>query len=476
MGVERQDRRAAASRLRIGATIGVALCVMALPMQARAALCGDTSGDGYFSASDALATLRLAVGGGYDRRGDVMPRATPVAPQAGDADIKAGDAQESLRAAVESRIPPCHGAIVSRAVVVTAAFDFSSGGFAIVDLATHAFEFRPGGARRDAVVRTPAGIPVVVNRQSFNNLQLNDVDAGGLPTIKQCSVSDGMNSNPQDVAFLSETKGYVTPYAGSELFVISPPVLFDPDLDPACDGFLTNRIDLSEFDSDGVPQMDQMVVVGDDLFVSLQLLDDAAGGLPPKQNGVLAVIDTKTDMLKGSVPLAFENPFSETKGLVWDEFQQRIFVGGPGVIGDVLDDGGIEAIDPIAMQSAGMVITGADLDANIFDYVIVGSARAYAILADDDSNSVVELDIGLAPAKRGIREVLLSSTALITDIEMTEHGELWVAYRGESRSDPSGLRVFRVTDNRELTVSDDDPPKPKPIALGQAPFTLAFIE
>ncbi|MFN2428182.1 MAG: hypothetical protein ABR587_17240, partial [Candidatus Binatia bacterium] len=59
------------SRLLVGAAMVLAL---ALPARALAALCGDAGGDGFFSASDALATLRLAVTGGYDRRGDVMPR------------------------------------------------------------------------------------------------------------------------------------------------------------------------------------------------------------------------------------------------------------------------------------------------------------------------------------------------------------------------------------------------------------------
>jgi len=461
---------------RCQATLLSAIAIAAMPSVASAAMCGDTTGDGFFGASDALATLRLAVSDGYDRRGDVMPRPTTEIPQAGDADIKAGDAQESLRAAVEGRIPPCHGAIASRAAVVTAALDFSSGGFALVDTATHSFEFRAGAAEKDAVIRTPRGIPVIVNRQGFNYLQLVDVEDEDLPPINDCSVAAGLDSNPQDVALVSETKGYVTPYAGDELFVISPPILFEPETHPTCKGFVSKRIDLSSFDSDGVPQMDQMLILGDDLFVSLQLLDDDVGGLPPKQNGVLAVIDTVTDTVKGSIPLSFQNPFAETKGLLWDEFQQRIFVGGPGspgVIGDELDDGGIEAIDPVAMQSTGMRMSGADIHANIFDFVIVGTSRAFAIIADKTSNSVVDLDISIDPAKRGIRQVLLSSTNLITDIEMTERGELWIAYRDESGNGPSGIRIFRIagdrqTQNSELTTT--------PISLGQAPFTLAFLE
>jgi len=456
---------------------GAVLCLvgLAMPSTSHSALCGDTSGDGLFAASDALATLRLAVTSGYDRRGDVVPIPTQAEPDAGDGSMTAGDALAVLRKAVEGRTPPCRGATQTRAVVTTAAFDFSSAGFAVVNIASRAFEYRAGALQRDAVIRAPGGIPIVVNRHGYNNLQILDIEDEDLPTINECSVRGGINSNPHDVLLTSASKGYVTPYGGSDLYVISPPILFEPELDPACNGFITDRIDLSSFDSDRVPQMDQMVTVGDDLFVALQLLDNTEILLPPRGNGVLAVIDTNTDTVKGSIALSFANPFAETKGLPWDEFQQRIFAGGPGNT-TVLDDGGIEAVDPHTMQSAGLLMTGAELDANIFDFVIVGTGRAFAIIADESSNSVVDLRIGASPAERGIRKVLLSSTALITDIEMTERGELWVAYRGESGNDPSGLRIFRVTDNVELTVTTDPVPKPKPIALGQAPFTLAFIE
>ena len=68
--------------------------------------------------------------------------------------------------------------------------------------------------------------------------------------------------------------------------------------------------------------------------------------------------------------------------------------------------------------------------------------------------------------RRVIRE-LLRSEALITDIEMTEAGELWVAYRGLTKADPPGIRIFRVTDGAELTVRvQGDGVVPAPVAIG----------
>jgi DNA-binding beta-propeller fold protein YncE len=468
-------------RLGLLTTLAAIVCATSSP----AALCGDASGDGFLGPSDALRALRIAVAGGYDRRGDVFPRdsgagagdggagAGDGGAGAGDGKIGASDALQILRSSVSSSIPPCFGADERLAVVTTAPYEFySSAGVAVVDVATRAFAYNGGELDGDAVIRTPNGVPVVVNRHNFNSLQIVDTASEDLGTVKACSIEDGFNSNPQDVVLVSESKGYVTPYAGDSLFIISPPVLFEPANDPACNSIVSGHVDLSSFDSDGVPQMDQMVLLDGELFVSLQLLDDEIGGLPPKQNGVIAVIDTATDTVTGSIPLSFENPFGETKGLPYDEFQNRIYAGGPGDI-SVLDDGGIEAVDPVSRTSLGMVMTGADIGQNIFDFVIVGSRRAFAIVADNDSNSVVELAIGPKPADRRIEQVLLSSVFLITDIEMTERGELWVAYRGESpRFDPAGIRIFDVSaregENEEATDGA--------IVLGQAPFTLAFVE
>lgn len=439
-----------------GATAALA-AVLLTSGSARGALCGDTTGDGFFVTSDALATLRLAVAGGYDRRGD-------VAPAGGNQKITAADALETLRAAVESRIPHCSGPPQLRVAVTTAPYDFFGiGGFAVVGVESRTFDFRGAAVSSDAVIRVPDGIPIVVNRKNYNSLELLDADDEDLAYVNECSVADGFDSNPQDVLLVSDDKGYVTAYGGGSLFVIDPALLFDPQIDPTCSGIISDRIDLSGFDPDGVPQMDQMVMVGEDLFVAMQLLDDDAG-LQPKGPGAIAVIDTTTDTVKGTIPLSFANPFAQTKGLVWDEFQRLIFTGGPGKTGDTLGDGGIEAIDPAAMTSAGLLISGADIGANIYDFIVVGTRRAFAVIADETSNSVVDIDL----ADRSVRKLLLSSTALITDIEMTELGELWVAYRGETRDDPPGLRIFDAMGGSERTTT--------PIPLPQAPFTLAFFE
>jgi hypothetical protein len=59
---------------------------------------------------------------------------------------------------------------------------------------------------------------------------------------------------------------------------------------------------------------------------------------------------------------------------------------------------------------------------------------------------------------------LITSPLLLSDIEVTDDGHLWVADR--DCIDP-GLRVFDVGDNTEITA--------EPIYPGLTPFTLDFI-
>jgi hypothetical protein len=72
----RTDRFSWRSRLSVPllVVLAAAHCFVA---EAGAALCGDTSGDGFVTASDALRTLKLAVAPGYDRRGDLVPAPPP---------------------------------------------------------------------------------------------------------------------------------------------------------------------------------------------------------------------------------------------------------------------------------------------------------------------------------------------------------------------------------------------------------------
>jgi len=412
------------------------------------ALCGDLNGDGRVLASDALAALRMVTTGGYDARADVS------SPRAADGLVTATDALQILRGALVRGVSGCAAAVETRALVVTAAADFATGGLAEIDLRDfHLVRHLLGVTTGDSVVRTSVGGSFVLNRFGANNVQRIDPDAA-LKTLSQCSTAS-VGTNPHDMAAVSATKAYVSLYDSPYLAVV------DPSADGRCSGFVRGKIDLSSLaDGDGIPEMDQLAVVGNDVFVSLQRLDRNRFFLPAA-SGLLAIVDTRRDELVGTVELAIANPFAETKGLSFDPHSGMLYVGGPGTLFSDLADGGIERIDPSIPASSGILVDGAALGGDLTDFVVVGSARAYAIVADARFvASIVEVDLGAGT----VVDTLMTSPFQLSDMEVTEDGILCVADRHPF--DP-GLRCFDIASNSELTSA--------PIYPGLSPFNLVFL-
>ncbi len=404
-------------------------------------LCGDLSADGYVSATDALAALKIAVGGGYDGRADVGNS---------DGRVTATDALMILRAAVDGDVPSCALA-ERRAFVTLAACDFITGGIAAVDLESRSVTgSRFGTVAADSVIRTAGGRLFVIGR--FGADTIAELDPTTLDTLWECSVGPG--TNPHDFVLVAPDKAYVSRYDSARLAIV------DPTTGPSCIGFLRGTIDLSSLaDGDGFPEMDQMILVGPHLLVALQRLD-RNNFFQPAAHGALAVVDTATDSLTGSVELSIDNPFAETKGLLVGPTGERIYVGGPGRLFSDLDDGGIEVIDVQTLTSTGIVMSGAQLGGDLTDFTLAGDGRVFAVVADASFvASVVDVDL----RSHSVSRVLMKSDTLISDVELSQSGRLWVSDRNCLQP---GLRVFSVATGAELTS--------EPIYPGLTPFNLVL--
>jgi hypothetical protein len=431
----------------LAAIVLVALCV-AGPWAARRAeaLCADASGDGYVTATDALAALTMAISAAYDARADLALLEAP------DGLVTASDALAILASAISDNIPDCAAADAGQVIAITASCDFATGGLAQIDIDTfEVLGHRLGAVDADSVVRKFGERFFVLNR--FRGSSVQEIDpAADLASLWGCSV--GAGSNPHDIVVVSDTKAYVSRYDSTMLAIV------DPSRGPGCKGFNTGTIDLSPWaDADGVPEMDQMVIVGEHLFVAIQRLDRFSF-FRPADNGALVVIDIATDKVTDVIELEIDNPFVESKGLVYDEKTNRIYVGGPGLLFTDLEDGGIELVNPDTLASEGLAITGAEFGGDLTDFVLVGSRRGYATVAGENFvASVVEFDL----LTKTVSPALTTSSQLLADIEVTESGLLWLADR--HCSDP-GLRVFDLGDNAEITS--------QPIYPGLTPFNFTF--
>ena len=157
--------------------------------------------------------------------------------------------------------------------------DFATGSTAFLAPGATEAEVNLLGIHADATGHYHDGRVYVVNRLGQDNILV--LDAADLRSpLTQFSVGNG--ANPHDIEIVAPDKAYVTRYDGTAL----------------------GEIDLSAFaDGDGLPEMAQMALVGERLYVACLLLDRNNGWIPATR-GLLAVIDTATDQVIDIDPLA----------------------------------------------------------------------------------------------------------------------------------------------------------------------------
>jgi len=338
------------------------------------------------------------------------------------------------------------------AVVLTS--DFSSSSLATLPVADPtSVTIDTQTLHGDSVARAFGATVYVINRFGADNIQALDA-TNGYATRWQCSVADpdepDASKNPQDLAVGAGGKGYVSLLSGGIAVV-------NLDTGADCAGFVEKEIDLSSLaDADGLAEPTQMVVVDGRLYVTLQRLDNFV----PTDSSVLAIIDTATDELDGSITLSAPNPFAETKGLPLEPGSGKIFVAETGSFGAL--DGGIERVDPRSGTAEGHFVTEAQLGGDISDFAIVSSTRAYAVVSDADfNNSLVRFD----PSTGQRQATLVTSSAFLPDIEYDPStDQLFLASQDFARP---GIRVF-AADDTEVTSS--------PIDTGLPPFNINFVE
>jgi len=341
------------------------------------------------------------------------------------------------------------GTALERAVVVTT--DFETGLLATVGVARPHRVGHPGTPiHADAVVRVEDGRVYVVNRFLGDNLQVLDPQRG-MRTLLQCSTGPG--SNPHDVAVVAPDKAYVTRYDRAELWIVDPSAT-------SCAGFLRGAIDLAPWgDADGLPEMDQMALVGDQLFVSLERLDRNRQ-FAPAGRSVLVVIDTTADQVTGEIELSGANAFAETAGIARDPSTGDLLVAEAGNIYQV-GDGGIERVDPVARAARGFFVSEDDLGGSVTDFVVVSGTKGYAIVLDAALRNLL---VAFDPSRQQPSRRLLSRTEFLPDIALAPDGMLWLADRTLAAP---GIRIFSTSDDREVTM--------RPIDVGLPPFALGFV-
>jgi len=304
----------------------------------------------------------------------------------------------------------------------------------------------------DAVARYYDGLIYVVNRMGADNIQILDPE-NGFSTIRQFSV--GAGSDPHDIVVLSSTKAYVTRYNTNTIWIVDP-----------SQGIQTGSIDLSSLaDADGKAEIDMMCRVGSRVFVTVQRLDRGTPGWPPVGQSYVTVIDAQTNALIDADPatpgvqsilLTGTNPYSDIQLNPWTG---KLYVACAGYWG--LKDGGVEAIDPVSLESNGFLFLETAAGGDITDVEIDRGTNGYAIMNDASFHTVLISFNAASGAKTGT--LYAPGDYVLLDIEVSPWSELFVSDRTATLP---GIRIFDVFSNEEITAA--------PINVGLPPSDITF--
>lgn len=324
------------------------------------------------------------------------------------------------------------------AVTVTAAPDFSSGAHSVIDV-------EPPRMARNNLVPTVSDLSAACEGRFFyrigrfmsDSITKFDVTQPE-QVIYQYSTNDpqdAVSSNPTAIVFVNETKAYVLRYGSNKAWIINPSASTEAE-------FKIGELDLSAYDEgDGVPEMQDAVVVGDRVFIVMQRLNS----FQPTETAYVAVIDVTTDTeidtdmggadgLNG-IPLQVRNPLSihhlADNNLVYVQAVGKYEFGSePAQL-----TGGIEAIDPQTFATNLVLDDGDDATGagfgQIQDAALVSATQGYFIGTNgfqdstlyrfDPSTGDVVTDVNGPQAVGGL------FGKNMTDIAVDANGKLWVA-------------------------------------------------
>jgi len=168
-------------------------------------------------------------------------------------------------------------------------------------------------------------------------------------------------SNPQDLAFVSTCKAYVSLYQKNFIQIVDP---------VAGTADATAMISLAAFaDADGLPEASFMLALGDRVYVAIQNLENFAAA----RNGRIVPIDPATDTVGEAIELTTPNPFSPLVRV--DDTHLAV-----GCVGDFMGaQGGIELVDTAAGTSA-LAIASTDMEGVVTDLVMEDASCGYALV------------------------------------------------------------------------------------------------
>jgi hypothetical protein len=344
--------------------------------------------------------------------------------------------------------------------------DFSSGGrFSVlnadIQLATPSFV----NVHSDAVIRYIGGKIIIINRLNRDNIQILNPELGFLT---EREFSTGKGTNPQDIAFVSKSKAYISLYNSRNLLIINPET-----------GLKTGQLDLGNYaetsstggsGTDGFPEMHQMFLEENKLFLQLQRLDrnDLSGFPAPNTNSLLLEIDTNTDTVVATYSTPVANPITQIQKITYrgESFLAMGLSGRLGFLSQL--DGGIYLFQLNTRQFLqSPILSESNLGGDILNFVIKSETEGFVFSLDRNFNKTIWKWNPLTNEKTNIVEYYPSSFGNLGGLALSRSGKLYV---GAANFERPGVNIYDTNPAQPLKLNS------LPIDVGLRPFDLVVIE
>ncbi len=343
------------------------------------------------------------------------------------------------------------GSLQAQSSLFIVTSDFVTGSTALWDQQQDQAQINLLNIHADAVGTYHDGRVYIINRLGQDNILVLDESDLTAP-LTQFSVGNG--TNPHDIEIVAPDKAYITGYDTTDLLIVNP-----------ASGDELGRIDLSAFaDGDGLPEVSQIVRVGQRLYLTCQRLD-RGGTWGPVDDSFMIVIDIETDTLVDIDPAA-----DGIQGIVLDVpnpnsavvLGDKIAVSVVANFGDRA--GGIELIDTATNQSLGLAVSEEDLGGDITALVMASQNEGFAVVSDENFANLVR-PVNLASGSVGPPLESLSGGFIAS--MAVDGNRLIVGDRGSfSDPDAAGLKIFDTATGAPLAG---------PISTGLPPASIVVL-
>jgi hypothetical protein len=269
-------------------------------------------------------------------------------------------------------------------------------------------------------------------------------------------VGIGQAVNISDMAFVNDTKAYITQNLDSTLVVFNPAT-----------GVIVKKVSLSQFNTyvgtdsaAPIPYMNNVLVHNGKTYVSCQRLkkDKNSNALLPADTSLVAILSTVTDEVIGSVKLNKKNPNA------MDISGEKLYVVCTGSYFDTTD-GAIECIDLVNGATSGIVAEESAFSGSISGIIAVSQSKAYVSVVKlpsswtDYYTQLVELNLATGAVGVAIQDIKNAFGGLAYDGKYL--------YVGERALDGPGIIVVDPVTNKKVSG---------PFDLGLPPYSLAYLK